>query len=113
MTCAQLLQGVGQLPKLPNPESLEFLSDEVQIPGAGQRLGTAARPQLAVETVDVGLDGAHRDAELTGDLLVGIAGGDEREHLELPLAWGLGEPLVGNRRRRVFLRERPYEPCEV
>src|SRR5829696_3376368 len=110
MTCAQLLQGVGQLP---NPESLEFLSDEVQIPGAGQRLGSAARPQLAVEAVDVGLYRAHRDEELTGDLLVGIAGGDEREHLQLPLAWGLGEPLVGNRRRRVFLREGRYELCEV
>ena len=60
--------------------------EEAHLSSTGHRLGAAASPQLAVEVVDVGLDGARRDEELVGYLRVGVAGGDEREHLELPLA---------------------------
>src|SRR5215208_1096325 len=86
--------------------------EEVHLPGAGYSLGAAARPQLAVEVVDVGLDGADGDEELACDLPVGLAGGDEREHLQLPLAQGLGEPPVGSRRRGL-LREGRQELREV
>src|SRR3712207_165879 len=79
--CTQLLRG-----RLPDPESVESLSGKVQVPGAGHRLGAAASPQLAVEAVDVRLDGARRDEELGCDLLVGVARDDEREHLQLSLA---------------------------
>ena len=65
--------------------------EEAHLCSTGHRLGAAASPQLAVEVVYVGLDGAHRDEELTGYLLVGVAGGDEREHLQLPLAQRLRE----------------------
>src|SRR5918998_381223 len=73
--------------------------EEIHLSSAGYRLGAAARPQLAVEAVDVRLDGARRDIELGCDLLVGLARGDEREHLQLPLARRLGEPLVRGRHR--------------
>jgi hypothetical protein len=84
--------------RLPKPESVESLSDKVQLPGAGYSLGAAACPQLAVQAVDVRLDGARRNEELGCDLLVGLAHGDEREHLQLSLAQWLGEPLLGSRR---------------
>src|ERR671917_2307301 len=84
--------------RLPNLESVESLSDNIQLPGAGYGLGAAARPQLAVEAVNVGLDRAERDEKFGCDLLVGFTGGDEREHLYLPLAQWLGEPLVGSLR---------------
>ena len=66
--------------------SVRAVLEETHLSGTGHRLGAAASPQLAVEVVNVGLDRAHRDEELTVDLIVGIAGSDEREHLELPLA---------------------------
>ncbi len=77
--------------------SLRARLEEAHLPGAGQSLGAAAGIQLAVEVVDVGLDRARRDEELMCDLLVGPAGGDEGENLQLPLARGLGEPLIGAR----------------
>src|SRR5829696_7738034 len=59
--------------------SVRAVLEEAHLSSTGHRFGAAASPQLAVELVDVSLDRAHRDEELTGDLLVGIAGGDERE----------------------------------
>ena len=44
--------------------------EETQLLRAGYRLGAAASIQLAVEAVDVRLDGAHRDEEPGCDLLV-------------------------------------------
>jgi hypothetical protein len=59
------------------------LLDQVQVPGPRDRLRAAARPQLAVEVVEVSLDGAHADEELSGDPTVGLARGHELEYLVL------------------------------
>ena len=80
--------------------------DQIQLPGAGYSLGAAARPQLAVEAVDVCLDSARRNEELGCDLLVGLACGDEHEHLHLPLAQCLGEPLAGSWRSGLLRKGR-------
>src|SRR5690606_6622099 len=44
--------------------------EKAVFPGAGDGLGARAAPQLAVDVVGVGLDGAHRDRELARDFLV-------------------------------------------
>src|SRR5829696_10198586 len=67
------------------------LLDQIQLYGAGYSLGTATRPQLAVEVVDVRLDRTQRDEEATCDLPVGLASGDKPEHLQLALAQRLRE----------------------
>src|SRR5918998_613650 len=67
----------------------------------GLSLRTAVRVEPAVEVARVGLDGAHADEDLGGDPAVGLAGGYELEHLELPLVQGLGRPR-GRRCRARF-----------
>jgi hypothetical protein len=67
------------------------LLDQVQLPGSRQGLRTASRVELAVDVVDVGLDRAHADEELGGDLAVGLASGYELKDFELTLAQGFGE----------------------
>ena len=82
--------------------------EEVHLSGAGHRLGAAARPQLAVEAVDVGLDGARRDEELARNLSIGVARCDEREHLQLSLAQWLGKSLFRACRRGVLRAQLAY-----
>ena len=53
--------------------SVRAVLEEAHLSGAGYSLGAAASPQLAVEVVDVGLHGGHRDEEPARDLLVGHA----------------------------------------
>src|SRR5215207_1188043 len=67
------------------------LLDQIQLPGPRHRLCTAARVELAVDVIDMGLDGAHADEELRRDLAVGLADGYELENFELPLAQGFGK----------------------
>src|SRR3712207_7658479 len=43
-------------------------------------LCAAVRVELAVDVVDVGLDGAHADVEFGGDPAVALAGGRSEEH---------------------------------
>src|SRR3712207_6779732 len=45
--------------------------EEFHFSGAGYSLGAASCPKLAVEPIDVCLDGARRDEEFGRDLLVG------------------------------------------
>ena len=45
--------------------------DQVPVAGAGQGLGAAAHPQLAIEIVDVPFYGAEGHDQLRGDLAVG------------------------------------------
>ena len=70
----------------------EEVLEQIQLSGPCHRLRAAVRVELAVEVVEVGLDGAHADEELGGDLAVGLAGGYERKDLQLALAQGFGEP---------------------
>ena len=70
--------------------------EKAQLSGTSYRPCAAARPKLAVKVVDVSLDGADGDEELACYLPICLAGGDEREHLQLPLAQGLGESPVGS-----------------
>src|SRR5688572_32455950 len=93
--------------------SVRAVLEEAHLSGTGHRLGAAASPQLAVEVVYVGLYGGHRDEEPARDLLVGHAGGDERQHLQLALAQGFGEPLGGGGRRRILSREGRQELGKV
>lgn len=65
-------------------------SEEVHLPRAGYCLGAAARPQLAVEVVDVGLDVTNADKQLGGDPTVTLAGGYELEDFQLPFTQRLG-----------------------
>src|SRR5215203_186578 len=74
--------------------------DQFQLPGPRCRLRAAVRVELAVEVVDVGLDGAHADEEFRGDPTVGLAGGYMPEVLELPLAGAyllFKEPIASSR----------------
>ena len=48
--------------------SIGDVLEKVHLSSTGHRLGAAARPQLAVEVVDVGLDRAYRDEEFACDL---------------------------------------------
>ncbi len=49
----------------------ETALDQPQLAGAGDGLGAAAHVELAVDIVDVGLDGAGGDDQLRGDFGVG------------------------------------------
>ena len=46
-------------------------------------LGPGPRPELGLGVADVGLHGRRRELEQLGDLLVGGARGQQREHLAL------------------------------
>src|SRR5919107_5462361 len=85
--------------------------EQFELPGPCHRLRAAVRVELAVEVVEVGLDGAHADEELGGDLTVGLAGGYELKDLALALAQVFGE-LRGRRRdaRSVPLQHRQELP---
>ena len=65
--------------------------NEPELSGSRHCLCAGARVELAVEVVDVGLDGAHADEELGGDPAVTLAGCYELKHFELPLAEGFGK----------------------
>src|SRR5579875_3320761 len=47
------------------------------------RLGTVAGAELAIDRARVLLDGVRREVERSGDLAVGLAAGDVRQHLAL------------------------------
>ena len=53
--------------------------------GVQGRLGAAAYVELAVEVVDVGLDGAQGDEKLARDLLVRLSAREQPQHLGLSL----------------------------
>jgi hypothetical protein len=58
---------------------------------AGDGLGALVDAELAVHAGRVALDGAERDIEPLGDLVVGQALGNERQHLVLAVAQWLDE----------------------
>jgi hypothetical protein len=64
---------------------------QAEFPGPDERLGSAARVELAVDVVEVLLDRAHRDDELAGDPGIRPAGGDEPQHLHFALGERLDE----------------------
>src|SRR3712207_6240792 len=61
----------------------------------------------------MGLDGAQGDEQLFGDLLVGLAGGDERKDLKFALAQGLRKFGTGRRGTGSAAFERRRELPEV
>src|SRR5919107_1512362 len=65
--------------------------NEPELSGSRHCLCAGVRVELAVEVVDVGLDGPHADEELGGDPAVTLAGCYELKHFELPLAEGFGK----------------------
>src|SRR5215212_4290152 len=87
--------------------------EETHLSSTGHRLGAAVRAEFSIEVVDVGLDRAQRDEQPASNFPVGIARGDERKNLDLPLAKGLGEPHFGNRGRPVLSGEGRHELREV
>ncbi len=60
-----------------------ILGEDAKLPGACDCLGPVGDVQLAIDTGCVGFDGARGYDELPGDLLVGLAQGDEVEHFQL------------------------------
>src|SRR5262245_18606096 len=64
-----------------SPPSLQMENTEPR--GVCDGVGAANRIQLVEELADVELGRVHRDAEPPGDLLVGRALGDQRQHLDL------------------------------
>ena len=62
--------------------------DQVQFPRPRQCLGAVVGVELAIEVVNVGLDGALGDEQLFGDLPIGPTGGYEGQHLALALTQG-------------------------
>ena len=71
------------------------LRDQVQVAGAGDGVTTAGRLQLGEDVADVALDCGQGKEEPSGDLLVGAAGGQESQHLQLALGKRFGEWLGG------------------
>jgi len=65
-----------------------FYLKQVEISRPRHRPRAAVCAELAVRVVDVGLDGAQGDVQLSRDLPVGFAGGDMPQHLQLALAQG-------------------------
>ena len=63
--------------------NLEELTKQAQFPGPRDGLGAVTHEELAEDVVNVRLDCPHGEVELTGDLRVRPAGGDELEHLYL------------------------------
>ena len=58
--------------------------------GVRDGVGATDRIELVQELADVELGRVHRDAEPPGDLLVGRALGDQRQHLD----FARGQPLI-------------------
>src|SRR5918998_4684675 len=81
------------------------LRKQLEVPCPGNGLGAVVRAELAVDVARVGLDGAHGDEEVSGDLRVGLARGEEAQHLQLSRAQRLVETpgLAGSRRRSFAL----------
>ena len=57
--------------------------DQAVVEGEDHGRGAVAQPQLGEHVVDVRLDRALADEQLGGDLAVGLAPADQRQHLEL------------------------------
>jgi hypothetical protein len=61
------------------------LPKHVELAGPSEGLGTVRDLELAVDVARVGLDGAHGDEEILGDLRIGSARSEQAQHLELAL----------------------------
>jgi len=66
---------------------------QVQRSGCSYRLGTAPGIKLAINVVDVRVDGAHGNEQLLGDLPVRQSGGDQAQYFQLALGQALDEGL--------------------
>src|SRR6266508_2788585 len=77
-------------PQTPGRHRANALSgvDEVVLEGPERRRGPAADAGLLVDVLDVVPDGLGRDAEILGDLLVGLAAHEHEEDFQL----ALGQP---------------------
>src|SRR5215210_6206767 len=62
------------------------LREHSMLASPGEGFGAVACVELAVDVARVGLDRAHGDEEVSGDLRVGPAGGEQAQHLDLALA---------------------------
>jgi hypothetical protein len=65
--------------------------EQVQLTGAEQGLSAALHVELAIDVVDVLLDGANRDDEPIGDRLIGMPIGDQAQDLVFARAQQLGQ----------------------
>ena len=74
--------------------------DQPALERVAHQLGAGASSQLLLDVRAVGLDGAHAQVELLGDLVVGVAERDQPQDLEL----ALGE-VVGRAARRRLRRQ--------
>src|SRR5262245_35543020 len=67
--------------------------EEPEFARAYQRLGTVPDLELAEDAIDMLLDGADHNDQDGGDLLVGVAGRDQAQHLQLAVAQWLYQIL--------------------
>src|SRR5919112_4582678 len=87
--------------------------EQFELPGPCHRLRAAVRVELAVEVVDVGLDGAHADEQLGGDPAITLAGGYKLQNFELAPAQGFGKPLCRRPCTRIVPLQRRQEFPDV
>ena len=66
-------------------EDAELDVDQPALDRVADELGAGGHRQLLLDVRAVGLDGAHAQIELLGDLVVGVAEGDQAEDLQLAL----------------------------
>jgi hypothetical protein len=60
------------------------LGQQMQRAGLGDRLGAAVRVKLAVDALELGLDGINRDHEVFCNLRAGHSGGKQPQNFQLP-----------------------------
>src|SRR4051812_39987407 len=86
------------------PPSPERGSDEIVLVGVSGRRGARGDVELDEDIADVAVDGLLAEHEFAGDRLVGLAGGDEAQHLQLAR-----RQSVRRRRRGVGMRSEKRE----
>ena len=68
------------------------LPNQAELARPVEGLGAVSRAELAVDVARVALDGADGDEEVPSNLRVGLARGEEVQHLALAFAQGIFEP---------------------
>jgi hypothetical protein len=80
--------------------------DEAEAGRQPHQGGAIAQAELAVDAIEVGIDGLARETQLAGDLLRLLAIGRQPKHLVLPLGQNAehvgGASAIGRHRRYLF-----------
>ena len=69
-------------------------SKEIKLPGLAGRFVARINVEFAVDALEVGLHRIGRNVQRAADLVVGVAAGQQAQHLELAFAQGVDKRLV-------------------